>query len=86
MWKTIPLRLACRHAAVGSSLIAVLFIVVFTGGIAQRFGSYIGASSVAITVWTYAKWLGPDRVEVQACWSRCCIVRRRTSGKAGSGG
>jgi membrane protein len=55
MWKTVPLRLALT-AAVGLLLIAVLFIVVFTGGIARRFGSYIGVSSVAITVWTYAKW------------------------------
>jgi membrane protein len=55
MWKTIPIRLALT-AAVGLLLIAVLFIVVFTGGIARRFGSFIGVSSVAITVWMYAKW------------------------------
>lgn len=55
MWKTIPIRLALT-ATVGLLLIAVLFIVVFTGGIAERFGSYIGVSSVAITAWTYAKW------------------------------
>jgi membrane protein len=55
MWKTIPIRLALT-AVVGFLLIAVLFIVVFTGGIAERFGSYIGISSVAITVWSYVKW------------------------------
>jgi membrane protein len=55
IWKTIPIRLALT-AAVGLLLIAVLFVVVFTGGIAARFGSFIGLSSVAITVWTYAKW------------------------------
>jgi membrane protein len=55
VWKTIPIRLALT-AAVGLLLIAVLFIVVFTGGIAQRFGSFIGISSVAVTVWTYVKW------------------------------
>jgi membrane protein len=43
-------------AAVGVLLIAVLFIVVFTGGVAARFGSFIGVSSAAVTVWTYAKW------------------------------
>jgi membrane protein len=55
IWKRIPIRLALT-ASVLLLLIAVLFIVVFTGGIAQRFGSFIGASSVAITVWAYVKW------------------------------
>jgi membrane protein len=55
IWKTIPIRLALT-ASVGLLLIAVLFVVVFTGGIAQRFGSFIGLSSVAITVWAYVKW------------------------------
>jgi membrane protein len=55
LWKTIRLRLALT-ALVGLLLIAIIFILVFTGGLAQRFGSFIGLGSVAITVWNYAKW------------------------------
>jgi membrane protein len=54
-WKTVPLRLALT-AAVGVLLIAIMFIIVFTGGLAQRFGSFLGLGSVAITVWSYVKW------------------------------
>jgi membrane protein len=55
LWKTIRLRLALT-ALVGALLIAIIFILVFTGGLAQRFGSFIGLGSVAITTWNYAKW------------------------------
>lgn len=55
IWKRIPVRLALT-AFVGLILIAIVFILVFTAGIAQRFGSFIGLSSVAVTVWAYVKW------------------------------
>jgi membrane protein len=55
MWRKIPVRLALT-AFVGLLLIVVVFILVFTAGIAQRFGSFIGLSSGAVTVWAYVKW------------------------------
>jgi membrane protein len=55
LWKTLPLR-AGLTAAIGLMLIASALIVVFTGGLAQRFGQLIGVGSTGVTIWNIAKW------------------------------
>ena len=55
LWKTLPLR-AGLTAAIGLMLIASAVIVVFTGGLAERFGQLIGLGPTAVTVWSIAKW------------------------------
>jgi membrane protein len=55
LWKRLPLR-AGLTAVIGLMLIASSVIVVFTGGLAQRFGELIGLGSTAVTVWNIAKW------------------------------
>jgi membrane protein len=55
IWKTLPIRVGVT-AVIGIMLIASAFIVVFTGKLAEVVGSYIGLGSVAVTVWSIAKW------------------------------
>jgi membrane protein len=53
--RALPLRLGLT-ALVGVLLIACVFIVVFTGDLAERLGDVIGLGSTAVTVWDVAKW------------------------------
>jgi membrane protein len=55
IWKTLPIRLGVT-AIVGLMLILSAVIVVFTGDLAQVVGDKIGLGSVAVTVWSIAKW------------------------------
>jgi len=55
MKRALPLRLGLT-ALVGVLLIVCVFIVVFTGGLAERLGDVIGLGSTAVTVWDLAKW------------------------------
>ena len=55
LWKTLRLRVALT-AVIGVMLIASAVIVVFTGGLARRFGELIGLGSTGVTVWNIAKW------------------------------
>src|SRR5262245_13761237 len=55
LWKPLPLH-AGLTAAIGLMLIASAVIVVFTGGLAKRFGQLIGLGPTAVTVWNIAKW------------------------------
>ena len=55
VWKTIPVRL-------GVTLVIVLLLaisavaVVFTGGLADKAGQFLGLGSTFVTVWDIAKW------------------------------
>jgi len=55
IWKTLPIRVGVT-AVIGVMLIASAFIVVFTGTLAEAVGKRIGLGSVAVTVWSIAKW------------------------------
>jgi membrane protein len=55
LWKTLRLRVGLT-AVIGLILIASAVIVVFTGGVAERFGRLIGLGSTAVAVWNVAKW------------------------------
>jgi membrane protein len=55
IWKTLPIRIAVT-AVVGLMLLASALIVVFTGKLAEATGEAIGLGSVAVTVWSIAKW------------------------------
>jgi Predicted membrane protein len=57
MKRALPLRLGLT-ALVGVLLIVCVFIVVFTGDLAERLGDVIGLGSTAVTVWGVAKWPG----------------------------
>jgi membrane protein len=53
--RALPLRLGLT-ALVGVLLIVCVFIVVFTGDLAERLGDVIGLGSTAVMVWGIAKW------------------------------
>ena len=55
IWKTIPTRLAVTIAT-GVLLVISAFIVVFTGGVAQRIGDLVGLGEGAVLVWDILKW------------------------------
>jgi membrane protein len=55
IWKTIPTRLGVTIAT-GVLLIISAFIVVFTGGVAERIGDLVGLGSGAVLVWDIVKW------------------------------
>jgi membrane protein len=55
VWKTLPIRLALT-AVVGVMLVASAIIVVLTGRLAEGVGELMGLGSVAVTVWSIAKW------------------------------
>jgi len=55
IWKTLPIRVGVT-AVIGVMLVASAFIVVFTGRLAEVVGAKIGLGSVAVTVWSIAKW------------------------------
>jgi membrane protein len=55
IWKTLPIRLAVT-AVIGIMLVASMFIVIFTGSVAQAVGDVIGLGSQAVTVWDIVKW------------------------------
>ncbi|AGZ39928.1 YihY/virulence factor BrkB family protein [Actinoplanes friuliensis] len=55
IWKTLPIRLGVT-AVIGLMLIVSVFIVVFTGDLAQAVGDTIGLGSAAVTTWSIAKW------------------------------
>jgi membrane protein len=55
IWKTLPIRLAVT-AVIGIMLVVSSFIVIFTGRLAEVVGSKIGLGSVAVTIWSIAKW------------------------------
>ncbi|MEU7855555.1 YihY/virulence factor BrkB family protein [Nonomuraea sp. NPDC049141] len=55
VWKTLPLRLAITTVLV--LLMAVGAVaVVFTGGLADQAGRFLGIGQTALTVWGIAKW------------------------------
>jgi membrane protein len=55
VWKTAPIRLGVTVATM-ILLIAAAFIVVVTGGLAQKAGHILGLGTSAVTVWDIAKW------------------------------
>jgi membrane protein len=55
IWKTIPIRLGVTIAT-GVLLVISAFIVVFTGGVAQRIGDLVGLGEGAVLVWDILKW------------------------------
>jgi membrane protein len=55
VWKTAPIRLGVTVATM-ILLIAAAFIVVVTGGLAQKAGHILGLGTTAVTVWDIAKW------------------------------
>jgi membrane protein len=55
IWKTVPTRLGVTIAT-GVLLVISAFIVVFTGGVAQRVGDLIGLGDGAVLVWDILKW------------------------------
>jgi membrane protein len=55
IWKTVPTRLAVTIVT-GVLLVISAFIVVFTGGVAQRIGDLIGLGDGAVLVWDILKW------------------------------
>jgi membrane protein len=55
IWKTIPTRLGVTIAT-GVLLVISAFIVVFTGGVAQRIGDLVGLGEGAVLVWDILKW------------------------------
>jgi membrane protein len=55
IWKTLPIRVGVT-AVVGIMLILSATIVIFTGDLARVVGDAIGLGSVAVTVWSIAKW------------------------------
>jgi membrane protein len=55
LWKTVPIRLAIT-VVIGVMLVLSVIIVVFTGRFADAVGSALGAGSVPLTIWNYAKW------------------------------
>jgi membrane protein len=55
IWKTVPTRLAVTIAT-GVLLVISAFIVVFTGGVAQRIGDLVGLGDGAVLVWDILKW------------------------------
>ncbi|WP_435372412.1 YihY/virulence factor BrkB family protein [Streptomyces ficellus] len=55
VWKVLPLRLVLTVVLMVLAVVSAL-IVVFTGPLAQRAGSALGAGDTAMTVWSIAKW------------------------------
>ena len=55
IWKTLPVRIGVT-AVVGVMLLASALIVVLTGRLAEQAGDALGLGSVAVTVWSIAKW------------------------------
>jgi membrane protein len=55
IWKTVPTRLGIT-VATGVLLVISAFIVVFTGGVAQRVGDLVGLGEGAVLVWDILKW------------------------------
>jgi membrane protein len=55
IWKTVPTRVATTIAT-GILLAISAFIVVFTGGVAQRIGDLVGLGKGAVLVWDILKW------------------------------
>jgi membrane protein len=55
IWKTVPTRLAVT-IVVGVMLVISAFIVVFTGGVAERIGDFVGLGKGAVLVWDILKW------------------------------
>lgn len=55
IWKTLPIRLAVT-AVIGLMLIASVFILVFTGKVAESTGRRIGLGDAAMDTWSIAKW------------------------------
>jgi membrane protein len=55
IWKTVPTRLAVTIVT-GVLLVISAFIVVFTGGVAERIGDLVGLGKSAVLVWDIVKW------------------------------
>jgi membrane protein len=55
IWKTVPIRLGVTIMT-GVLLAISAFIVVLTGGVAQRLGDLIGVGEQAVLVWDIVKW------------------------------
>jgi membrane protein len=55
IWKKLPTRVG---VTVGTGVLLVIsaFIVVFTGGVAQRIGDLVGLGKGAVLVWDILKW------------------------------
>jgi membrane protein len=53
--RSLPLRLGLT-AAVGALLVVCVFLVVFTGGLAERTSEEIGLGNAGLTAWNIAKW------------------------------
>jgi membrane protein len=55
IWKTLPIRLGVT-VLIGLLLIASALIVVFTGGLAERLATAVGAGSAVLAAWNILKW------------------------------
>jgi membrane protein len=55
IWTKLPIRLLVTIAT-GVLLVISAFIVVFTGGVAQRIGDLVGLGEGAVLVWDILKW------------------------------
>ena len=55
IWKKLPTRVGVT-VATGVLLVISAFIVVFTGGVAQRIGDLVGVGKGAVVVWDILKW------------------------------
>lgn len=55
IWKTLPLRLGITALLVVMMAIGAV-AVVFTGGLAEQAGKFLGVGQTAVTVWSIAKW------------------------------
>ncbi|MFD0774539.1 YihY/virulence factor BrkB family protein [Streptomonospora algeriensis] len=55
IYKTLPIRVGITLAMVVLLTLAAVAVVV-TGGLAEQVGSLLGLGSVAVTVWSIAKW------------------------------
>jgi membrane protein len=55
LWKTLPIRLGVT-VLIGVMLVVSVVIVVFTGRLAEAVGTALGAGSMPLRLWSFAKW------------------------------
>jgi membrane protein len=55
VWKTLPIRLAIT-VVIGVMLVVSVVMVVFTGRLADAVGGALGAGSLPLKIWGFAKW------------------------------
>jgi len=55
VWKTLPIRLAIT-VAIALLLVVTVCVVVFAGRLTDAVGDALGAGSLPLTIWRFAKW------------------------------